>query len=87
MEVYTFLISLQVNQILRIIQEQIASLIREADEKFKEKVAEMNTAMEQMKSLIEEVERLKEEGSKPDSNKGCKTDDGRTNSGTEGSGS
>ncbi len=87
MEVYTFLISLQVNQILRIIQEEIASLIREAEEKFKEKAAEMNTAMERMNSLIEEVERLKENGFKTNSNKGRKTDDGRVNAGTEGSSS
>jgi hypothetical protein len=60
MEVYTFLVSLQVNQQLRIAQEQIQTMIREADEKFKEKLAEVESLKEDLKSLKVEVERMKE---------------------------
>jgi len=103
MEVYTFLISLQVNQQLRLIQEQVSTLISEAETKFKEKLEEVSSLkwqideinelkdqlkrIETMQEQWKEVERLKEEEVKANSNKGHKTDDGRVNAGTEGSSS
>jgi hypothetical protein len=57
MEVYTFLVSLQVNQQLRIVQDQVESLILEADKKFKEKLEEI----EKLKGDIEQINKLREE--------------------------
>lgn len=59
MEVFTFLISLQVNQQLRIAQDQIQSLVSEAENKFKDKFKDFDSLQEQIKSLKEEVEVLR----------------------------
>jgi len=59
LEVFTFLISLQVNQQLRLAQDQIHSLVSEAEEKFKDKFKEFDSLQEKVKLLKEEVEYLK----------------------------
>lgn len=59
MEVFTFLVSLQVNQHLRLAQEQIVSLISEAEKKINEKIIETNNLEKEIQSLKEEVEQLK----------------------------
>jgi hypothetical protein len=58
MEVFTFLISLMVNQQLRISQEQVISLIGEAKQKFSEQFAEIDTLKQELQSYKEEVERM-----------------------------
>jgi hypothetical protein len=60
LEVFTFLVSLQVNQHLRIAQEQMQSLVSEAEEKITEKVIEVESLKKEIQSLKEEVEQLKE---------------------------
>jgi hypothetical protein len=60
MEVFTFLVSLQVNQQLRLAQEQMETLIKEAENKLRETLDESAKLKEELKSLNEEVERLKE---------------------------
>lgn len=57
MEVFTFLISLQVNQQLRLAQAQVQSLVIEADKKFKEKLDEVG----KLKWEIEEINELKDQ--------------------------
>lgn len=74
MEVFTFLISLQVNQQLRIAQEQVHALVREAEDKFKDKFKAFDSLQEEVKSLKQEVEYLKEEPVKGNS-KRSKTND------------
>lgn len=76
MEVYTFLISIQVNQQLRLGREQMEALVREAENKLKETLEESDKLKEELKSLKEEVERLKEKPVKGNSKKRRKTDDG-----------
>lgn len=60
LEVFTFLVSLQVNQHLRIAQEQIQSLVSEAEDKITEKVIEVDSLKKEIQLLKEEVERIKE---------------------------
>ncbi len=60
MEVFTFLVSLQVNQHLRISQEQMQSLVSEAENRITEKTIEVEGLKQEIQSLKEEVERLKE---------------------------
>jgi len=59
MEVFTFLVSLQVNQQLRLAQDQVFSLVKEAEERLKETLSELSVLKESFKSLKEEVERSK----------------------------
>jgi hypothetical protein len=58
MEVFTFLISLMVNQQLRISQDQVVTLIGEAKQKFAEQFAEIDTLKQVLQSYKEEVERM-----------------------------
>jgi hypothetical protein len=58
MEVFTFLISLMVNQQLRISQDQVITLIGEAKQKFAEQFAEIDNLKQVLSSYKEEVERL-----------------------------
>lgn len=60
MEVFTFLVSLQVNQHLRISQEQLQSLITETEKNLSEKNIEINELKETVQLLKEEVEHFKE---------------------------
>lgn len=76
MEVFTFLISLQVNQQLRLAREQVESLVREAEKKVIETLKEMDNLRVEIKSLKEEVERQKDDAVKANPNKRRKTDDG-----------
>lgn len=67
MEVFTFLISLMVNQQLRIAQDQIATMISEARQKFSEQFAEIDAFKKELQSYKEQVEQdssvpLKENG-------------------------
>lgn len=75
MEVFTFLVSLQVNQHLRIAQEQMQSMILEAENKLTEKIVEVDGLKKEIQSLKEEVEQLKENSIKGNSKRG-KTNDG-----------
>jgi hypothetical protein len=75
MEVFTFLVSVQVNQQLRLAREQMDVLIKEAENKLRETLDESAKLKEELKSLKEEVERLKE-SVKGNSKKERKTDDG-----------
>ncbi len=75
MEVFTFLVSLQVNQHLRIAQEQMQTLVSEAETKLTEKIVEVDGLKKEMQSLKEEVEQLKEASVKANSKRG-KTNDG-----------
>lgn len=59
LEVFTFLISLQVNQQLRIAQDQVQSLVGEAEVKFKDKFKEFDSLQQQVVILKQEVEQLK----------------------------
>jgi len=59
MEVFTFLISLMVNQQLRISQDQIITLIGEAKQRFLEQFAEIEALKKEMASLKEDVETSK----------------------------
>jgi hypothetical protein len=67
LEVFTFLISLQVNQQLRIAQEQVFSLVKEAETKVKEAFSELDSLKKSMKSLREDVEGTKEQAIKDNS--------------------
>lgn len=58
MEVFTFLISLMVNQQLRISQDQVVTLIGEAKQKFSEQFAEIDALKQVLQSYKEEVERM-----------------------------
>ena len=57
MEVFTFLISLMVNQQLRISQDQVITMIGEAKHKFAEQFAEIDSLKQVLQSYKEEVER------------------------------
>jgi hypothetical protein len=59
MEVFTFLISLMVNQQLRISQEQISSLVNEAAEKYKEQLVEITELKKELLELKKTVEQVK----------------------------
>lgn len=74
LEVFTFLISLQVNQQLRIAQDQVHTLVKEAEEKFKDKFKAFDSVQEDLQSLKQEVEHLKEKPVKGNS-KRSKTND------------
>jgi hypothetical protein len=76
MEVFTFLVSVQVNQQLRLAREQVDALVKEAENKLRETLDESVNLKEELKSLKEEVERLKEMPVKGNSKKERKTDDG-----------
>lgn len=56
MEVFTFLISLMVNQQLRIAQDQVATMISEARQKFSEQFSEIDTLKKELQSYKEQVE-------------------------------
>lgn len=60
LEVFTFLVSIQVNQHLRIAQEQMQSLVSETENKITEKVVEVEGLKKEIQLLKEEVEQLKE---------------------------
>lgn len=60
LEVFTFLVSIQVNQHLRIAQEQMQSLVSETENKITEKVVEIEGLKKEIQLLKEEVEQLKE---------------------------
>ena len=53
MEVFTFLISLMVNQQLRISHEQVRSLVVEADKKFKEVLQDLEAFKKELKERVE----------------------------------
>lgn len=76
MEVFTFLVSLQVNQHLRIAQEQTQALVTEAENKISEKVIEVEDLKKEIQSLKEEVEQLKGHPVKGNSKRGKTNDDG-----------
>jgi hypothetical protein len=68
MEVFTFLVSLMVNQQLRISQDQVAAFITEGKAKFKEQLDEINVLKEDISSLKVEVEQQKVSPIKADDN-------------------
>jgi hypothetical protein len=74
MEVFTFLVSLQINQHLRILQEQNQALISETEKNITEKTIEVESLKKDIQSLKEEVEQLKEVTLKGNSKRG-KTND------------
>lgn len=76
MEVFTFLVSLQVNQQLRLARQQMDALVQEAEKKVTEILQEMDNLNAQIKSLKQEVERSKEKPKKGNSKRRRKTDDG-----------
>lgn len=76
MEVFTFLVSLQVNQQLRLGRQQMESLVKEAEIKVKEAYTEVDKLKKEIQSLKEQVERQKEKPLKENSKKESKTDDG-----------
>lgn len=76
MEVFTFLVSLQVNQHLRIAQEQTQALVTEAENKISEKVVEVEGLKQEIQSLKEEVEQLRNHPIKGNSKRGKTNDDG-----------
>lgn len=57
MEVFTFLISLMVNQQLRIAQDQVLTMIAESKQIFLDKFAEIDALKQTLQSYKEEVER------------------------------
>jgi len=59
MEVFTFLLSLMVNQQLRIAQDQVVMMIEEAKQKFTEQFAEIDALKKDLMSYKEDVERSK----------------------------
>lgn len=61
MEVFTFLISLMVNQQLRIAQDQISTMIIEARQKFVEQFAEIDSLKKELASYKEKVEQTNPE--------------------------
>lgn len=56
LEVYTYLLSLMVNQHLRITRDQTASLVREATEEYKKLILEINNQKNQLEELKKSVE-------------------------------
>jgi len=58
MEVFTFLVSLMVNQQLRAANDQMATLAEEAKQKFTEQFAEIDALKIVLESYKEEVERM-----------------------------
>jgi len=76
LEVFTFLVSLMVNQQLRIAQGQVQTLIDEGRKKYQEELAEVNKLKEELKSALNEVEQLKKSSVKSTSKRRKKTDDG-----------
>ena len=58
MEVFTFLLSLMVNQQLRASQDQMATMAEEAKQKFIEQFSEIDTLKQELQSYKEEVERM-----------------------------
>jgi hypothetical protein len=60
MEVFTFLISLMVNQQLRISQEQISSLVNEAAKKYTEQLKEIIELKKELLELKKTVEQTKD---------------------------
>lgn len=62
MEVYTFLISLQVNQQLRLAQEQVLSLVKETKENLIQIFTEASNLREELRLLKEAVENTKAGG-------------------------
>lgn len=69
MEVYCFLTSLMINQHLRISQNQITSLVKEASEKILELISEINTIKEEIKNCKEKTEDVEEKKQKPSNSK------------------
>lgn len=59
MEVFTFLLSIMVNQQLRISQDQVHTLVEEIKNKALEQFAEIDLLKNELKSYKEEVERMK----------------------------
>ncbi|MFA5757992.1 MAG: hypothetical protein WC942_01245 [Clostridia bacterium] len=56
MEVFTFLISLMVNQQMRIAQDQIKSLVKEAEIKYLEQLEEIKSLKEELSTFKKQVE-------------------------------
>ncbi len=56
MEVFTFLVSLMVNQHLRLSQDQVQTLVEEAKQKFIEQLSEIDELKKTLQSYKEEVE-------------------------------
>jgi hypothetical protein len=56
MEVFTFLLSLMVNQQLRVAQDQIVTMVEEAKQKFTEQFAEIDALKKDLMSKKEDVE-------------------------------
>ena len=85
MEVFTFLISVMVNQHLRISKEQFSSMIEEGKKKYEEELVTMkstwNKELEVLKETIKQVEQSSEQGVKDKPKKRIKkTDDNRDTS-------
>jgi hypothetical protein len=68
MEVFTFLISLMVNQQLRISQDQVQTLVEEVKQKVTEQLVEIDSLKQVLQSYKEEVERLNAAAIKADDN-------------------
>ena len=60
MEVFTFLLSVQVNQQLRIAQDQVISLVKEAENKMKEFTVDLDNLKKTIRDMKVEVEQFKE---------------------------
>ena len=58
MEVFTFLISVQVNQQLRIAQDQVISLVKESEERMKEFTSQLDDLKQTIKDMKVQVEQL-----------------------------
>lgn len=58
MEVFTFLLSIMVNQQLRISQDQVHTLVEEAKQKFIEQFTEIDNLKKDLQAYKEEVERM-----------------------------
>lgn len=56
MEVFTFLISLMVNQQMRIAQDQVKSLVKEAEIKYLEQLEEIKSLKEELSTFKKQVE-------------------------------
>jgi septal ring factor EnvC (AmiA/AmiB activator) len=76
MEVFTFLISVQVNQQLRLAREQVEALVKEAENKLRETFDENAKLKEKLNSLNEEVEHLMGKSIKVNPKKERETNDG-----------
>ena len=72
MEVFTFLVSLQVNQHLRVAQDQQISLVKETEENLKKIVDKFNDLEKDFKAMKEEVEAFRKSSLKVDSKEGRK---------------